>query len=112
MMNGFENIQKLQKENTELAMKSFGNVSKGFQAIAAEIADYSKKSFEDGTALVEQLAAAKSLDKAIELNGEYAKSAYEGFVGEASKIGEMYMDVAKEVYKPIETAVSKATAAK
>ena len=50
-MNTFnvEDMQKTAKENMDSAMKSFGAVSKGMQAIAVEAADYSKKSFEQGS---------------------------------------------------------------
>lgn len=107
MINGFENFQKISKDNMDLAMKSFGNVGKGFQAIAAEYADYSKKSFEDGTQAFEKLMAAKSFDKAVEVQTDYAKAAYEDFVGQATKINEMIVGMAKDVYKPFETAVAK-----
>jgi hypothetical protein len=50
----------------------------------------------------------KSVDKAIEVQTEYAKTAYEGFVAKASKIGELYADLAKETYKPFETLIAKA----
>ena len=89
-------------------MKSFGALSKGAQAIAAEVADYSKKSFEDGTKALEKLFGAKSFDKAIEIQTEYAKTAYEGFVAKATKIGELYADLAKETYKPFESLMAKA----
>lgn len=107
-MKGFEDVQKLGKDNVELTMKSFGAVSKSFQAIAVEVADYSKKSFEDGSATFEKLIGAKSLEKAIEIQSEYAKTAYEGFVAGATRIGELYADMAKELYRPFEAAVVKA----
>ena len=108
MINGFEEIQKSGKESMDLAMKSFGTVSKRLQAIAVEMADYSKKSFEDGSATLEKLFGAKSLDKALEIQTDYAKSSYEGFVAQSTKMGELFADLAKEAYKPVETMVSKA----
>jgi hypothetical protein len=92
-------------------MKSFGVASKGMQAIATEVADFQKKSFEEGSAALEKLLGSKTLDKAFEVQTEFYKSAYEGFVSKATKIGELYADLAKESYKPIEGAVVKATAA-
>jgi hypothetical protein len=113
MIKNFEDMQKLSKDGMDASMKSFGAVSKATQAIAAELADYSKKSFEDGSKLMEKLFGAKSLDKAIEIQTDYAKTAYEGFVAEATKIGELYVDLAKESYKPFESYVMpKATPAK
>jgi hypothetical protein len=38
----------------------------------------------------------------------YAKSAYEGFVAEATKLGDLYTDFAKEAYKPFEAALARA----
>jgi hypothetical protein len=107
MIKNFEDIQQVGKENVDIALKSMGALSKGSQAIAAEVADYSKKAFEDGTAALEKLFGVKSFDKAIEVQTEYAKTAYEGFVAKASKIGELYADLAKETYKPFETLMAK-----
>lgn len=112
MMEKFEEFQKIGKENADLAMKSFGAVQKSAQAIAVEVADYSKKSFEQSTAAFEKLLGAKSLDTAIEIQTSYFKTAYEGFVAEATKLGELYTDLAKETYKPFEGALAKAAIVK
>src|ERR1700730_4521911 len=107
MLKNFDDVQKLGKDNMDVAMKSFGAVSKGFQAIAAEVADYSKKSFEDSTSAMEKLLGAKTLEKAVEVQSEFVRSSYEGFVAEATKIGELYADLAKETYKPFEGIIGK-----
>jgi hypothetical protein len=112
MIKNFDEMQKLSKDNVDATLKSFGALSKATQTIATEVADYSKKSFEDGTKVLEKLFGAKSLDKAIEIQTDYAKTAYEGFVAQATKIGELYVDFAKEAYKPYEGFVAKATPAK
>jgi len=101
-MNMSKNVDEIQKENMYAAMKSFGAMSKAFQAIAVEFANYSKRSLEDHTAATEKLMSAKSLEKAVEMQTEYVRAAYEGFVAHATKIGELYADLAKELYKPIE----------
>jgi phasin family protein len=100
MMQQFENVQKLGKENVDAALKSFGAVSKGVQAIAVETADYAKKSFEQGTATLEKLVGAKTLDKAIEIQTDYVKASYEGFVAQSTKVGEIAANTAKEAFKP------------
>lgn len=112
MLKNFDDVQKLGKDNVDVALKSFGAVSKGVQAIAVEVADYSKKSFEEGSAAFEKLIGAKSLEKAIEIQSDYAKSAYESFVAGATRIGELYADLAKESYKPFEGIVGKANGGK
>ena len=108
MIKNLEDVQKLSKDNMDATMKSFGALSKASQAIATEVADYSKKSFEDSTKVMEKMFGAKSLDKAIEIQTDFAKTAYESFVAQATKIGELYADLAKESYKPFETYAAKA----
>jgi len=112
MIKNLEDVQKLSKDNMDATMKSFGALSKASQAIATEVADYSKKSFEDSTKVMEKMFGAKSLDKAIEIQTDYAKTAYEGFVAQATKIGELYADLAKETYKPFEAYAAKVAPAK
>ena len=112
MLKNFEDFQKLGKDNLDTCVKQFGTVSKGWQTIATEVADYSKKSFEHGSAALESLLGAKSLEKAIEIQSDYVKTAYEGFVAQSSKMGELYTDLAKETYKPLEGMIAKVAPAK
>jgi hypothetical protein len=102
-----EEMQKLGKESMDMAMSSFGALSKSAQAIVVEVVDYSKKSAEGSAAAWEKLMGVKSIEKAMEVQSEYLKSSYEGFVAEATKLGELYVDLAKEAYKPFEGVLAK-----
>jgi phasin family protein len=100
MMVKVEEIQQYGKEHLE-------TVQSGFQAIASAYGEYTKKSFEDTKSFVEKLSGVKSVDKAIEVQTEFAKSAYETFVAESQKIAGLYTDLAKQSFKPIEGIVAK-----
>ena len=110
MIKGFEEFQKVGKDGFDAYVRSFGEMNKGFQAIAAEVTDYSKKAFEDSTRVFEQLVGAKSFEQAVEIQSQYAKKAYDGYMAEMSKIGEMYAGMAKDAYKPMEAAINKKAA--
>ena len=102
-----DQVQRAGKDGFDAVVSSFGEANKGFQAIAAEVAAYSKKSFEDGTRALEQLIGAKSFEQALEIQSQYAKKAFEVYVAQASKIGEMYIDLARSAYQPVEQAAGK-----
>ena len=102
-----EDIQQFGKQHFETVVASATGLQNGFQAIASAYGDYTKKSFEDGNALVEKLAGIRSLDKAIEVQTEYAKSAYQSFVAESQKIADLYADLARQSCKPLEGLVAK-----
>lgn len=108
MTKPMDEAGKFGKEAFDNGLKSFAAVSKSAQAIAVETTDYLKKSVEDGAAAWQDVLKSKSLDRAFEVQSKYAKSAYEGFVAEATKLTELYTDMAKEAYKPFETAFAKA----
>lgn len=108
MMQSFESVSKLNKEFVDGAMKSAAAWTNGMQAIAAETADFVKSSMENGTSTFEKVTSAKSAEKAMEIQADYAKSAFEGAVAQATKVGEIYTDMAKDAYKPFESAFNKA----
>ena len=107
-----EDMQKFGKSSMETALTSFGAWTQGAQAIAMEMVDYSKKSAESSAAAWEKLMGATSLEKALEVQSQYLKSSYEDFVAEATKLGELYVDLTKQAYKPFEGALAKASAMK
>ena len=110
MLKGFDEFQKVGKDGFDAAVRSFGEMNRGFQAIAAEVTDYSKKAFEDSTRAFEQLIGSKSIEQAVEIQSQYAKRAYETYMAEMSKLGEMYVGLAKDAYKPVEVAFAKKAA--
>jgi hypothetical protein len=107
MFPGFETFQKFNKDGVDAMTKALESSTKSMQAIAAQVTDYSKSSFEQGSGVMEKLMGAKSLDKAIEIQSAFAKTAYDGFVAHATKLGELYADLAKETMKPFEAVAPK-----
>ena len=97
------------REQIDAAAASMNSFPGGFHAIAAAYSDYTKKSFEDTRSFVEKLSGVKSVDKAIEIQTEFAKSAFETFMAESQKIGALYRDLATESYKPFAGILAKMT---
>jgi hypothetical protein len=108
MLKSFDDVQKMNQANLDNAMKVWGDFAKGWQTIAAEMSDYAKRSFEDGTQTFEKLLAAKSPEQAFEIQSGYAKRQAEDYFREMSKLGALYSDLAKDAVKPFEVAMKKA----
>jgi hypothetical protein len=109
-MFNFDEASRKSKEAMDGVLKSYTEVARGFQAIATEASDYSRKSFQDMTSFMEAFTSVRSIEAAYELQSKYLKSAYDGFVVEATKMSDMYADLAKSAYKPYEAPVAKSTA--
>ena len=91
------------------AIASGNALSVDFQTLATAYGNYTKKSFEQTQAFVEKLSGVRSLDKAVEIQTEFAKQAYETFVTESQKIRELYRGLAKQNLRPFEGIVAKKT---
>ena len=70
--------------------------------MAQEAADFSRRAWENGSATAEQVSQTKSFEKALEVQQGYAKEAYQTFVSQMTKFGEMYVATAQEAYKPFQ----------
>jgi len=71
----------------------------GLQTIATAYRDCTRKSLEDARSYVEKLSGARSLDKAVEVQTEFAKQAYDTFVADSWKIRGLYSELFKQMLK-------------
>jgi phasin family protein len=109
MTETFNDLQNLGREQLESATTTTANFAKGMQSIAAETTDYSKKVLEDHAAALEKLLGAKSLETAMQIQSDYAKTVYENAMAQATKMGELYQSLFKDAFKPFEAVIAKAT---
>jgi len=110
MQKANEKFQEMGKDNYETMVRSYGELNKGFQAVVARWTEFSKRSFDDAARAWEEMIGAKSLEHALEIQSSYAKKAYDNWVAEVSKIGELYSTAARDAYKPVEQAMAKKAA--
>ena len=75
-------------------------IAKAAEEMNAEIIAFSKKSYEDSMAAAKEFTAVKSVSELVEKQTEFAKSSFEGFVAEATKLNEMYSEAAKNAFAP------------
>jgi hypothetical protein len=75
-----------------------------------EVADFSQKSLAGSAAAWEKIMEAKSLDKAVEVQGQYLRASYEDFVAQAAKMGGLCADLAKDAYKPFQDVMTRTSA--
>jgi phasin family protein len=77
------------------------------QTIANAYRDYTRKSIEEFGSFVEQLSGVRSLDKAMTVQSEFVKRAYETSVAESQKICELHNRLAKQALDPFKGLTGK-----
>lgn len=100
-------LQGLSQANADAAARMLGDWTKGWQAIAAEMTDYSKRTFEEGTVTFGQLLSARSIEQALEIQSSYAKRSYDQYAHQLSRIGAMCAELTRSTYKPLERTLQQ-----
>jgi hypothetical protein len=91
------------------ASRSLAETNRGFQAIASEINDFSKRRFEDALQSWQQCLSARSFGDVVEAQTQYAQRAYEAYMSEMSKLGEMFLSMARGAAKPVAQSTKRPT---
>ncbi|WP_245310819.1 phasin family protein, partial [Bradyrhizobium valentinum] len=78
------------------------------QTIANAYRDYTRKSIEEFGSFVEQLSGVRSLDKAMTVQTEFVKRAYETSVAESQKICDLHNRLARQTLDPFKGLTGKA----
>ena len=93
------------KDTAEAVMKSATVAGKGVETINSEIYSFSKQSIEEAVAATKAVMGSKSVHEAFEFQTDFAKSAFEAYVAELSKISELSTTVAKDSFAPFKGRV-------
>lgn len=94
------------KKNLEALVASATAAQKGAETLSAASLAYGKKSWEDGVAAAQSLAAARSVQELVELQTSWAKSAAETYLSEVSKMTDVFTASVKDSFKPINERVT------
>ena len=103
-----EDFAEFGKGNLEALVASGKVAAQGMETLGQDYADYGRKSLESVTAAAKELAAAKTPTDFFRLQSDYAKSAFETMVAQASKNAEISLKLAGEAFQPLSNRVAVA----
>ena len=98
MLINSEEIKTLGLSQVDVFTAAATSTAKGLLAITTEATGYSKKSVENGFALWERLLRARKADEIVQLQSDFGKTTYDDFIASATKISNIYADLAKETF--------------
>ena len=108
MTRTYEDFSLYGKDFAESSVQSLASLSSRAQAIATEATEYTRQSVQANGEFVEALLSAPSFEDAIDIQTDYLKRSYEGFVAQATRTSELYANLARDAYRPFESLVATA----
>ena len=103
-----EELTELSKGNVEAMVASTKIVAKGLETVGQEVAEYSRKSFEDASTALKGFAEVKSATDFFRLQSDFVRGQFDGFVSESSKLSETMIKLAGDVAEPLASRYSVA----
>ena len=100
-VKSFEDAGEFAKGNVEALVASGKAATAGFETLAQGAVDYSKKSFEDGTAVLKTITTTRSPVDALKIQNDFAKSQFDGLGAEMSRSTEVMMKIMGDVFEPL-----------
>ena len=96
-----EELADLTRGNVEAMVASSKIAAKGVETMSQDAAEYSRKSFEEASAVLKSFAEVKSATDFFKLQGDYARSAFDAAVAESARVSESVLKLAGDVAEPI-----------
>jgi phasin family protein len=104
-VKGYDHFLGYGKETVEAYVKSANAAGKGAETIHSEIYAFSKQSIEESIAATKAVLGAKSVHEAIEVQTDFAKTAFDAYVGQMTKLGQLFTATSKETFAPLQGRV-------
>ena len=104
----FEDMAAFNQASLDAVMKSASTSMKSAEEINGELVTYSKKSVEESMAAAKDFAASKSVMELVEKQSDFAKTYFDGYMKQMTKVNEMAMAAAKEALEPLSARVAAA----
>jgi phasin family protein len=101
-VKSYDQFASFGKETVEAYVKSANAAGKGAETLHNEIYAYSKQSIEDSIAATKAIMGTKSVHEAFELQTDFAKTAFDAYVGQMTKIGELFTAATKQTFEPLQ----------
>jgi len=103
-----EELTELSKGNVEALVASTKVAARGVETIGQEVAEMSRKSFEEASAALRGFAEVKSPTDFFRLQGDFARGQFDTFVAESAKLSEAMIKLAGDVAQPLASRYSVA----
>ncbi len=96
-----EELTDLGRGNVEAIVASTKLAAKGVETLGQEVAEYSRKSFEQASAALKAFAEVKSPTDFFRLQSEFARTRFDSLVAETSRLSETVVKLAGDVAEPL-----------
>ncbi|MCR9218975.1 MAG: phasin family protein [Alphaproteobacteria bacterium] len=112
-LKGYDEFATINKTSMDAFVKSSNIMAKGFEDLGKAYFAFAQSAAEQNVAAAKKLMTAKTINDVVDIQSDIARTSFDAWVAESTKMSEMGMKVANEAFEPIQaqftTVVEKMT---
>lgn len=102
-LKGYDEFATMNKTSLDAYVKSSNIVAKGLEDMGKAYFAFAQTAAESNVAAAKKLMTAKTINDVVDIQSEVARTSFDSWVAESTKISEMGMKVANEAFEPIQS---------
>ena len=104
-VKSYDHILGYGKDTVEAYMKSANLAGKGVETINSEIYSFYKQQIEDSIVATKAILGSKSVHEALEVQTDFAKTAFDAYVGQLTRLNALFVSTTKDAFEPLQSRV-------
>jgi len=100
-MTDYSQIAEFNRQAIDAILESTNIAAKGIESLNSEAVAFSKQSVEDSMAAAKAALTAKSIQELFEIQSDFAKSAFDSYLGQMNRVADLVAETTKEAVAPL-----------
>jgi phasin family protein len=105
-LKGYDEFASMNKSSMDAFVKSSNIMAKGMEDLGKTYFAFAQSAAEQNVAAAKKLMTAKTINDVVDIQSEVARTSFDAWVAEATKMSEMSMKVANEAFEPIQSQLT------
>jgi len=101
VMTNYSQFAEFNRQAIDAILESANVATKGIESLNSEAVAFSKQSVEDGVAVAKAALAARNVQELMEIQSDFAKSAFDSYLGQMNRVADLMAETTKEVVAPL-----------
>ncbi|MDW3207069.1 MAG: phasin family protein [Alphaproteobacteria bacterium] len=101
-LKSYDEFATLNKDNVDAYVKAGNVFAKGFEDLGKTFFAFAQSQAESNVNAAKALMSAKTINDVVEIQSDLARTQFDAFVAEGTKVSEMSLKVANETVEPIQ----------
>ena len=106
---GVEKLTVFSRETFDAVVQSSTAAAKNAETVFAEVVAFSKQNIENSVSAAKDIASVRSPEALSTLHSRYAQQAFENYLSQMTRLGDLFISASKEVSEPLSARLSVLT---